>query len=147
MIDPLVHDPSLRPKLAALCASYERLTGESLGTPETVFLAPFVLLAHGTQDPPILWYGNARALELWRMSFADFTRMPSRQTAEPDLREVRERLLAQVREKGIITDYTGVRIASDGTRFLIERATVWNITAQDGSALGQAAMFRSTSPL
>ena len=131
------------PRLLALLSSYERLTGESLGTPESLWGAPFALLSHGTEDPPVFWYGNQTALGLWERSFEEFTRMPSRETAEPDGREVRERLLAQVREHGIMRQYTGVRISKTGRRFLIENATVWNVTDDDGRLIGQAATFAS----
>ena len=73
--------------------------------------------------------------------------MPSRETAEADAREVRERLLSQVREHGITRQYTGVRISKSGKRFLIENATVWNVTDDEGRLLGQAATFASWTPL
>ena len=40
-----------------------------------------------------------------------------------------------------VSDYRGVRISSTGKRFLVERATVWNIKEPDGTPLGQAATF------
>lgn len=39
-------------------------------------------------------------------------------------------------------DYAGVRIARTGQRFLIQRATVWNLTDDQGRLGGQAATFR-----
>jgi hypothetical protein len=137
---PIPHDD---PRLLALLRSYERYTGASLCAPEALFDAPFVVLSHGTEDPPILWYGNRAALALWERSFEDFVRMPSRETAEADLREVRERLLAEVRERGFSADYTGVRISSTGRRFVIERAFVWNVLDEHGARIGQAATFRA----
>jgi len=103
--------------------------------------APFVVLSHGLEADPVLNYGNAAALALWEMSFADFTRMPSRVTAEPVLREERERLLAIVTAKGYIDDYAGVRISASGRRFRIENAIVWNVMDADGARRGQAATF------
>jgi hypothetical protein len=35
-----------------------------------------------------------------------------------------------------------VRIARTGRRFLIQRATVWNLTDDQGRLCGQAATFR-----
>ena len=67
--------------------------------------------------------------------------MPSRETAEPDAREVREAFMADVRARGITTSYTGVRVSKSGRRFLLENATVWNITDDEGRLLGQAATF------
>ena len=68
--------------------------------------------------------------------------MPSRYTAEAPDRAERARLLAQVAARGCIDDYAGVRIARTGRRFRIERATVWNLTDDQGRLCGQAAMFR-----
>ncbi len=117
-------------------------TGEDeMDNARRLFEAPFVVLSHGTQDDPVLNYGNAQALALWEMSFADFTRMPSRVTAEPVLREERERLLAIAAQKGFIDDYTGVRISSTGRRFLIKNAIIWNVADEDGARCGQAATF------
>src|ERR1035438_1830248 len=49
---------------------------------EKVFHAPFALVSHGTEADPVLNYGNAAALALWEMSWAELTRTPSRLTAE-----------------------------------------------------------------
>jgi len=108
---------------------------------EKVFHAPFVLVAHGTEADPILNYGNATALALWEMSWAELTRTPSRLTAEAPNREERARLLAAVTARGFIDDYSGVRISKNGRRFRISRATVWNLLSENGSPCGQAAMF------
>lgn len=115
--------------------------GDDLGRARRLFEAPFVVLSHGVQDDPILNYGNARALALWEMSFADFTLMPSRVTAEAMLREERERLLAIAAQKGFIDDYSGVRISSTGRRFMIANAIIWNVTDENGNRIGQAATF------
>jgi len=70
------------------------------------------------------------------------TRIPSRWTAEAPNRAERARLLAEVTARGFIDDYSGVRIARTGQRFLIERVTVWNLTDDAGRYGGQAATFR-----
>ena len=108
---------------------------------EKMFHAPFVLVSHGTEADPVLNYGNATALSLWEMSWAELTRTPSRLTAEAPNREERARLLAAVTAQGFIDDYSGVRISKTGRRFRIQRATVWNLLAEDGKPAGQAAMF------
>ena len=108
---------------------------------EKVFRAPFVLVAHGTEADPILNYGNASALALWEMSWAELTRTPSRLTAEAPNREERARLLEMVKTLGFIDDYSGIRISKTGRRFKISRATVWNLLSQNGLPCGQAAMF------
>jgi hypothetical protein len=132
-----------------LLGSFKRVVGRDLAAcgaddvenARRLFEAPFAILSHGIEADPVLNYGNARALELWEMSFADFARMPSRLTAEPVLREDRERLLAIAAQKGFIDDYAGVRISSTGRRFRIENAIIWNVTDEDGVRRGQAAMF------
>jgi hypothetical protein len=112
-----------------------------LGLAKNVFHAPFVLVSHGTEADPILNYGNAAALALWEMTWADLTHMPSRLTAEAPNREERARLLEAVNQRGFIDDYSGVRISKTGRRFRIAQATVWNLLDERGVYAGQAAMF------
>ncbi|HMP82679.1 MAG TPA: MEKHLA domain-containing protein [Verrucomicrobiota bacterium] len=134
---------------AVLARSHRHFTGRDLlpglfnplGLSKNLFIAPFVLVSHGTQADPVLNYGNAAALALWEMSWDELTRTPSRLTAEAPVREERARLLAVVTERGFIDDYSGVRISKSGRRFQIERATVWNLITERGEPCGQAAMF------
>lgn len=135
------------PRIAALLDSYERFFGRRLCEPRELFEAPFVVLAHGTQQPPVLFYGNRAALSLWEMDWDAFTSMPSLRTAEPDARAARQRLLAEVERQGYSANYTGVRVSSTGKRFEITRATVWNILDAGGRRIGQAATFREHRPL
>lgn len=129
--------------------SYARLIGSELisraGTPldqaEQLFHAPFVVVAHGTQEDPLLCYGNATALGLWKITIPQLLQTPSRKTAEPVHRDERSRLLARTQRDGFVDDYRGIRIATDGQRFLIERATVWNVLNPNGTQIGQAATF------
>ena len=130
--------------------TYHALTGRHLLDPalppivaaDLLFHAPFVVLSHDTQADPILNYGNLAALSLFAMSWEEFTAMPSRFTAEASIRAERERLLAEVKERGYIDDYAGVRIAKNGTRFSIAQATVWNLIDDTNQRYGQAATFR-----
>lgn len=132
-----------------LLNSYAHLVKQELiprdGTPgkqaECLFKSPFVVASHGTQNDPILNYGNQTALDLWEMDWEQFTRTPSRLTAEPVNRQERARMLEQAKTQGYISDYRGVRISRTGKRFLVERATVWNIHQPDGTPLGQGATF------
>lgn len=135
------------PRVRALLDSHERLLGRPLCAPEALFDAPFVVLAHGTESPPRLFYGNRRALSLWEMGWDAFTAMPSYRTAEPDVREDRARLLADVARRGFSTGYSGVRISATGRRFEIRDATVWNILDGSGRRIGQAATFDRGHPL
>lgn len=131
--------------------SYRRLTGRELVVGERdldavelsrrVFEAPFVLASHGLEEDPVLNYGNRAALELWGMSWEEFTSTPSRYTAEVPEREERARFLAEVSSRGFIDDYSGIRIAKSGRRFRIGRATVWNLATEEGGRYGQAATF------
>ncbi len=132
-----------------LLDSYARLVkqeliireGISQEQAERLFKSPFVVASHGLQDDPILNYGNQAALDLWEMDWEQFIQTPSRLTAEPVNREERARMLEQAKTHGYIADYRGVRISRSGKRFLVERATVWNIQKPDGTPLGQAATF------
>lgn len=106
-----------------------------------LFVAPLVVVAHGTQADPILSYGNRAALELWEMDLATFLQTPSRLTAEPMHRDERARLLERTSRNGFVDDYRGIRISSTGRRFLIESAIVWNLLDPGGRYAGQAATF------
>ena len=131
--------------------SFHTLTGRDLIepalSPEALFHAPFVVLSHDTAPDPILTYGNQTALDLFALSWAELIQMPSRLTAEAPDRADRARLLAEVTAYGFIDNYSGVRISRTGQRFLIERATVWNLTDEEGRPCGQAATFREWRPV
>lgn len=145
------HEASQR--LNLVVNSYQRLTGRSLIEPNPVNLwhacwtAPRVIVAHGTEADPIFFYGNQLALSCFEMDFTAFTRLPSRYSAEPLLREERDALLARVRAHGFIDDYAGVRVSASGKRFRIEQAVVWNLLDEDGQRHGQAATFEHWLPL
>lgn len=136
--------------MTLLRRAFRERTGRELldgaGSPtewaERLFHAPFVVLSHDTAPDPVLTYGNQKALELFELSWAELIAMPSRFTAEAPDRVERARLLAEVAAQGYIDNYSGVRISRTGRRFLIEQATVWNLTDGDGHLLGQAATFR-----
>lgn len=137
------------PHTQILLNSYASFVGEELadrsGTEadqaKRLFEAPIVVVSHGTQDDPILNYGNSTALNLWQISIPDLLKTPSRMTAEPMHRDERAQLLERTSRDGFVDDYRGIRIATTGQRFLIERATVWNLIDETGHRLGQAATF------
>ena len=106
-----------------------------------LYEAPFVVVSHGTQADPILSYGNRTALELWKLNAATLLTTPSRLTAEPVHRDERARLLERTSRAGYVDDYQGIRIASDGRRFRIRNALVWNLIDAGGNRVGQAATF------
>ena len=130
-----------------ICRNYEHWLGKPLvlagstSLLESLYIAPFVVLSHGTEADPILNFGNEAALQLWGLTWEELTQMPSRLTAEPPNRDERARLLKSVAEKGYIDDYQGVRITKDGRRFFIPKATVFNLVDEAGNLAGQAATF------
>jgi MEKHLA domain len=132
-----------------LLDSFRRWAGrdlmERVGSREdqarALFGAPFAVVSHGTEQDPILNYGNRVALDLWETSWEQFSSTPSRLTAEPATQAERERMLARASTQGFIDDYRGVRVSAKGRRFLVERAFVWNVVGQDQRLHGQAATF------
>ena len=110
-------------------------------------LACFAVVSHDTQAEPVFNYGNRAALQLFELSWEQFTQTPSRQSAEPMLQDERDRLLQQVARHGYVDDYRGVRISSRGKRFLLLDATVWNLLDEAGQPCGQAALLRRWRPL
>ena len=112
-----------------------------------VFFAPFAVVSHDSAADPVFNYANKTALDLFGMTWEEFTSLPSRRSAEIPERAERARLLAEVRSKGFIGNYTGVRISKSGRRFRIANATVWNLADEDGTPRGQAAMFAKWEPL
>jgi hypothetical protein len=122
-------------------------TGDPEDEAKRLFEVPFVVVSHGTQDDPILNYGNQTALVLWETDIATLTSMPSRLTAEPMHRDERAQMMSRALRDGYVDDYRGVRISSSGKRFLIEQAIVWNLVADTGQRVGQAATFSNWKPL
>lgn len=146
---PVPDTPYYRKHALLLCSSYKHWTGMDL-LPASVdqrqrvaalFEAPFVLVSHGTEQDSIFNFGNRAALTLFERKWEDFTRLPSRQSADADNQEERARLMASVSARGYATDCRGVRISASGKRFLITGATVWNVVDDEGAYHGQAAMF------
>ncbi|MCU0552462.1 MAG: MEKHLA domain-containing protein [Leptolyngbya sp. Prado105] len=125
-----------------LMTSFQHWTGKTLiKTPEALFEAPFVVVSHGTEADPIFNYGNQQALTLWEVDWQTFTRMPSRNSAEPMNQAERAKFLAQAKSQGYISDYRGIRISSTGKRFWIENAIVWTVLDELNQPSGQAATF------
>ncbi len=132
-----------------ILSSLLRMTGRIMVDPElsgmeryrALFEAPFCVLSHNTDADPVFNYGNQAALDLFEMTWSDFTKLPSRLSAEQQVREERERLLERVAQFGFIDDYKGVRVSSSGKRFLVEDAIVWNLIDEAGTHHGQAAVL------
>ena len=109
----------------------------------------YPIASHIAGDDPQFNYANRAALALFKMRDDEFLGMPSRYSAEPMLRERRAAFLAEVTANGFVENYSGVRIAKDGSRFLIEQATVWNVVdiAVPSEVLGQAVVIKKWAPL
>jgi hypothetical protein len=143
-------DPALDERLWLIASSYQRLSGKALlddAPPDigalraAIWNAPRAIVAHGTEADPVFFYGNRLALQLFEMSFAEFARLPSRLSAEPLAQQARDALLARVAQQGYVDDYSGMRIAKSGKRFMIADGTVWNLDDENGVRQGQAAVF------
>jgi hypothetical protein len=100
-----------------------------------LYHAPFAVVSHNAEPDPVFTYGNLTALRLFEMSWEEFTRLPSRLSAEPMNQQERTRLLEQVTRHGWVDSYSGVRISARGRRFLIRNATVWNQSFQGANIL------------
>ncbi|HEY6095774.1 MAG TPA: MEKHLA domain-containing protein [Gallionellaceae bacterium] len=142
--------PVLQRHVEILCASYRHWTGRNLldahidpaAAVEALRTAPFAVVSHGTESEPIFNFGNQLALQLFEMSWDEFTALPSRLSAEAPNQAERARLLATVTRQGYIDNYAGVRIARSGQRFMIKDATIWNLLTPAGEYYGQAALIR-----
>lgn len=139
----------LEAHVARLLQSYRHWTNKSLVPTDLssaeqarqLYHAPFVVLSHNTASDPLLNYANRAGLDLFELTWTELMTLPSRLTAEPLQQQARANLLLKVTEQGYIDDYRGVRISKAGRRFLIERATVWNLFDDRGAPYGQAAAF------
>ena len=141
--------PKMLAQAELILRSYEHWVGQPLCPPaeslleqaSTLFHAPFVVLAHGTEPDPIFCYGNEQALKLWETDLDELLRTASRTTAEPGASAERQRMLERVARYGYVDDYRGVRIGRSGRRFVIEGVTIWNLRDACARHCGQAATF------
>ena len=112
---------------------------------EAMFAADAAIVSHGVEADPVFRYANARALALWEMDWAAFTRLPSRLSAEPagEIQADRDALLREALTKGFVDRYEGVRVSRTGRRFRIENTVLWNVVDAAGRRYGQAAFIRN----
>ncbi|WP_293576738.1 MEKHLA domain-containing protein [Phaeobacter sp.] len=135
---------------ALLITSHQRVTGRALldgGDAKALYHAPFPILSHDGAADPILTYGNLAAQALWEMGWDALTAMPSRLTAEPAHRDQRDAMFAEMRARGFVENYCGVRISASGARFEIRDAVIWPLLDRDGHKRGEAAWFDTWRPL
>jgi len=133
---------------ALLTESYARLVGAPLVPPgkDADWLyreAPFVVVAHGTDQDPKFIYANKAAQKCFEYSWEEFMSLPSRLSAEAPDRAERQSLLDEVARNGFSSGYRGLRVAKSGRRFIIEDGVVWELLDRDGMKHGQAATFLS----
>ena len=147
------HADFIRQHTYLLSRSYQHWTGclmiehDAMDIAAILFAAPIAVVSHGNQSDPIFNYANLAAMNLFGMGWNDFTALPSRYSAEPMLRDERAAFLERVARNGFVDDYSGIRIAKNGDRFIIKNATVWNLIDEEGGYAGQAALIREWSPL
>jgi hypothetical protein len=130
--------------------SYKQITGSILFSDSLtaeyksylLYHAPFVVVSHGNQEDPIFNYGNLMAQQLWEMRWEEFTKLPSRYSAEPSGMEERQHFLEEVARKGFSDSYSGVRKSKRGIRFRIESVLLWNLKNAEHQHAGQVALFR-----
>jgi len=133
---------------ALLTDSYARLVRALLVPPGTdadwlYREAPFVVVAHGTDQDPKFIYANKAAQNRFEYSWEEFMSLPSRLSAEAPDRAERQSLLDEVARNGFLSGYRGLRVAKSGRRFIIEDGVVWELLDRDGMRHGQAATFLS----
>ena len=134
-----------------LDAAYRHWTGHGLPSPHGLNAderlawlhshAPYALLAHGREADPCFMYANEQALASFKYPREHFIGMPSRFSASPLDRAVRQTLLEQVTADGIAHGYTGYRVDYHNLPFVIHEGSVWTLLDEQGVACGQAALF------
>lgn len=129
-------------RLDLLLSSFARVVGQPLAaSADELWHNPAAVVVHGTEDDPLFCYANACALTLFKMDADSFIGMPSQKSAEPEHRDQRAEMLAKLEADDVVTGYSGVRIAADGSRFRINDAVIWNVRDEEGNLHGQAAWF------
>jgi len=131
--------------------SYRHWTGENLPAPTSLkgterlhwlhAHAPYSLLAHGSEADPCFFYANEQALTCFKYPREHFLGMPSRFSASPLDRAMRQTLLEQVTAHGIAHGYSGYRVDRHGHPFMIHEGKVWTLVDSNGVHQGQAARF------
>lgn len=136
--------------LALLNTSFESFIGKPFVIPkenesllEAVNNANFGLLSHGNELDPIFNFANTKALTLFDYSFDEFTKLPSRLSAQVVSQEERNALLKQAQQFGFIKDYKGIRISSKGVLFEINDVILWNVIDANNKFCGQAALINA----
>ena len=131
-----------------LYCSYEKLTHKKLfiidntnSLDRLLNELKYPIASHSLEDVHLFNYANEAMLNLFKMPRDEFIGLPSHQSANEINRKERESLLAQVRKTGIVENYQGSRVKKNGDTFLIKKATVWNVSNNDGQVHSQAVII------
>ena len=136
-------------RLPLIAESFERFAGRPLvepspgGIEEALWFAPCVIIAHGTEPVPRIFYANRAALDLYEITAPAFIGMLSHLCAEPVRRHERTHVLNQLKRHNLVEVNSGVRIASSGRRIAIELAHAWNLLDKEGQSHGVAACYQN----
>ncbi len=145
--DRIAMEISAGGRLALIAESFARLAGRPLvditpaGFEQAMWEAPHVIVAHGVEPEPRLFYGNRIALELLAMTAAEFIGKPANETAEPTLREERSRIIDGLAKHDIVDLYGVVGVAANGRRHTVSNALLWNLVDRHGGRHGVGATF------
>ncbi|WP_431324189.1 MEKHLA domain-containing protein [Rhizobium sp. YTU87027] len=131
-----------------LTGSFQRIVGKALVQPGQgpgwlYRQASCVVVAHNTDPDPRFIYANVAAQRRFEYTWDEFTKLPSRLSAEAPDRQARQLLLDAVEHQGFIADYRGLRVTKSGKHFWMESGIVWQLLDERGRRRGQAAAFSS----
>ena len=147
-------DPPFPTVAACILDSYARRigrellhrSGDLLDDAKRLLAYEAIVLSHDAGVDLRFVYASSAAASLWRISVEDMIGMPSRLSAPADAREDRARMLSDASRDGVLSGYSGERVARDGTRFQIMDATLWTVDGYpDGP--GQAVVFSRWEPI
>lgn len=137
--------------LSAVEASYQSYTGRLLPCHIAVkdrfnWLdqeAPYAILVHNTQKPPLFIYANQFALQCFKYNEEELLKLPSYLTAPEEGQIERNQILAQVNENGVAYGYAGWRLTKFKEPFMIHEGVIWKVNRNDveGNLIGHAALF------
>lgn len=141
--DPVIAQAILDSHASRVGTELIERTGNAGTDANALFMLNAVILSHDGGDDPHFVYANQAAADLWRMDVSELIGMPSRLSAPPEHQAERASMLKDAAASGVLTGYAGERFAKDGTRFMIEDATLWTVDYPQGP--GQAVVFTSWS--
>jgi hypothetical protein len=143
--DPVIAQAILDSHASRVGTELINRTGDAVSDAEALFALNAVILSHDGGEDPLFVYANQAAADLWRMSVSELIGMPSRLSAPPEHQAARASMLKDAAGSGVLTGYAGERMAQDGTRFMIEDATLWTVDYPQGP--GQAVVFTTWTEL